>query len=38
MQLGKGKSAWQYVWIIPLVYALIAGIEALMAGSIIGVM
>jgi hypothetical protein len=38
MQLGKGKNAWQYVWIIPLVYALVAGIEALMAGSIIGVM
>jgi hypothetical protein len=38
MQLGKGKSAWQYVWIIPLVYALIAGIEAVLAGSIIGLM
>ncbi|TAQ90912.1 hypothetical protein B7494_g761 [Chlorociboria aeruginascens] len=36
VQLGKGKSAWQYVWIIPLVYALIAGIEALLAGSIVG--
>jgi hypothetical protein len=29
MQLGKGKRAWQYVWIIPLFYAVIAGIEAL---------
>ncbi|TVY30707.1 Uncharacterized protein LHYA1_G000338 [Lachnellula hyalina] len=36
MQLGKGKHAWQHVWIIPLLYALIAGIEALLAGSIVG--
>jgi hypothetical protein len=38
MQLGKGKRAWQYVGIIPLTYALVAGMQALMAGSIIGVM
>jgi hypothetical protein len=38
MQLGKGKRAWQYVWAIPAIYAIIAGIEAVMAGSIIGVM
>ncbi|ESZ92653.1 hypothetical protein SBOR_6958 [Sclerotinia borealis F-4128] len=36
MQLGKGKNAWQYVWVIPLVYALLAGIEALLAGSFVG--
>jgi hypothetical protein len=38
MQLGKGKRAWQYVWIIPLVYALVGGIEALLAGSLVGLM
>jgi hypothetical protein len=38
MQLGKGKSAWQYVWIIPLVYAFVAGVEALLAGTITGLM
>jgi hypothetical protein len=38
MQVGKGKSAWQYVWIIPLAYAFVAGIEAVLAGSIIGLM
>jgi len=38
MQLGKGKHAWQYVWIIPLVYSVVAGVEALMAGSIVGLM
>ncbi|KAM3081923.1 hypothetical protein ACMFMG_004386 [Clarireedia jacksonii] len=36
MQLGKGKRAWQYVWIIPLVYAFVGGIEALLAGSLVG--
>jgi hypothetical protein len=38
MQLGKGQKAWQYVWIIPLVYAFVGGIEALLAGSITGLM
>ncbi|EHK96990.1 hypothetical protein M7I_7315 [Glarea lozoyensis 74030] len=38
MQLSKNKKAWKYVWIIPLVYILIAGIEALMAGTITGLM
>ncbi|KAH8671931.1 hypothetical protein BGZ60DRAFT_527369 [Tricladium varicosporioides] len=36
MQLGKGKNAWKYVWAIPMVYILLAGIEALLAGSIVG--
>jgi hypothetical protein len=38
MQLGKGKKAWQYVWAIPLLYSLVAGVEALLAGSIVGLM
>jgi len=38
MQLGKGKRAWQYVWTIPLLYAAVAGIEALLAGSVVGLM
>jgi hypothetical protein len=38
MQLGKGKHAWQYVWIIPLFYSAVAGVEALLAGSIVGLM
>jgi hypothetical protein len=37
-QLRRGKSALKYVWIIPIVYALIAGIEALLAGSFVGLM
>lgn len=38
MQLGKGKHAFKWVWIIPIAYALIAGIEALLAGSFVGLM
>ena len=38
MQLSKGKRALKYMWIIPVVYALIAGIEALLAGSFVGLM
>lgn len=38
MQLGKGKAAWRYVWLIPIIYALVAGIEALLAGSFVGLM
>lgn len=38
MQVGRGKRAWRYVWAIPLVYSFIAGIEALLAGSFVGLM
>ena len=38
MQLGKGKSAWRFVWIIPIVYFSVAGLEALLAGSFVGLM
>jgi Putative transmembrane protein 170 len=38
MQLGKGPAGWKYIWIIPLAYAAVAGIEALLAGSIVGIM
>jgi len=36
MQLGRGKHTFKCVWIIPITYALIAGIEALLAGSVVG--
>ncbi|KAH7412980.1 hypothetical protein BKA64DRAFT_341768 [Cadophora sp. MPI-SDFR-AT-0126] len=36
MQLGKGKKAWKYVWTFPIIYCAIAGVEALLAGSIVG--
>ena len=36
MQVGKGRSAWKFIWAVPLVYALIAGLEAAFAGSIVG--
>lgn len=38
MQLGKGRNAFKWVWSIPVAYAAIAGIEALLAGSIVGLM
>ena len=38
MQVGKGKNAFKWVWTIPVAYASIAGIEALIAGSIVGLM
>ncbi|CAJ2510225.1 Uu.00g061250.m01.CDS01 [Anthostomella pinea] len=37
MQIGKRKSVWKYLGAVPIVYALVAGIEALFAGSIVGV-
>ncbi|KAK0623042.1 hypothetical protein B0T14DRAFT_564445 [Immersiella caudata] len=37
MQAGKRRSNWKYLWLVPLVYALIAGIEAVIAGSVVGV-
>jgi hypothetical protein len=38
MQVGKGKKSFQWVWIVPIAYAVIAGIEALLAGSFVGLM
>ncbi|KAI9047930.1 hypothetical protein LZ554_007732 [Drepanopeziza brunnea f. sp. 'monogermtubi'] len=36
MQLGKGKKAWKYVWTFPIIYCATAGVEALLAGSLVG--
>jgi hypothetical protein len=36
MQLGRGKVSWKYIWIIPLAYALLAAIEAVLAGGLVG--
>ena len=38
VQLSNGKSALKYVWIIPVFYLLIAGVEALIAGTVVGLM
>jgi hypothetical protein len=38
MQGGKRMSSWKYMWLVPLVYALIAGFEALIAGTLVGFM
>ncbi|KAL2257547.1 hypothetical protein VTK26DRAFT_9497 [Humicola hyalothermophila] len=36
MQVGKRRSNWKYLWLVPLIYASIAGAEALVAGSVVG--
>ncbi|KAI1769029.1 hypothetical protein GGR53DRAFT_475448 [Hypoxylon sp. FL1150] len=36
MQIGKPRSAWKYLWIVPIVYAVVAGAEALFTGTIVG--
>ncbi|KAJ4292293.1 hypothetical protein N0V88_005925 [Collariella sp. IMI 366227] len=36
MQGGKRMSSWKYLWLVPVVYALIAGAEALIAGTLVG--
>ena len=38
MQLGRRKSNWKYLWTVPLLYAFVAGVEAIMAGSVVGLM
>ncbi|KAK4248422.1 protein-S-isoprenylcysteine O-methyltransferase [Corynascus novoguineensis] len=35
MQGGKRMSSWKYLWAVPVVYALIAGAEALIAGTLV---
>ncbi|KAK4138334.1 hypothetical protein BT67DRAFT_437656 [Trichocladium antarcticum] len=36
MQVGKRRSNWTYLWVVPLSYAFIAGAEAIVAGSVVG--
>ncbi len=36
MQGGKRLSSWKYLWLVPLIYALIAGFEAILAGTLVG--
>jgi hypothetical protein len=35
---GWKKSSWKYLWITPIVYLVVAGIEAVVSGTIVGVM
>lgn len=35
-QIGKRRANWKYLWIVPIVYSAIAGVEALLAGSVTG--
>lgn len=36
MQVGKPRSIWKYLIAIPIVYTVIAGVEALVTGSVVG--
>jgi hypothetical protein len=38
MQTGKTRVNWKYLGLVPLAYGIVAGAEALMAGSIVGLM
>lgn len=33
---GWKKSSWSYIWAVPVVYLVVAGLEALLAGSVVG--
>ncbi|PHH64689.1 hypothetical protein CDD81_4130 [Ophiocordyceps australis] len=35
---GWKSSSWRYLWLVPLVYLVVAGLEALLAGSIVGLL
>lgn len=37
MQVGKRRPNWKYLWLVPLAYVFVAGFEALVAGSVVGV-
>ncbi|KAK8114082.1 hypothetical protein PG999_006151, partial [Apiospora kogelbergensis] len=37
MQVGKRRTTWKYMWTVPVLYAFIAGIEALFTGTITGI-
>lgn len=35
---GPNHSTWKYLWAVPVVYLSIAGVEALLSGSVTGLM
>lgn len=35
---GLKKSSWRFLWAVPITYLFIAGIEAIIAGSVVGLM
>ncbi|KAI6783903.1 uncharacterized protein J7T54_001779 [Emericellopsis cladophorae] len=35
---GWRISTWKYLWAVPIVYLVIAGLEAILSGSIVGLM
>ena len=35
---GWTKSSWKYIWIVPVSYVVVAGVEAVISGSIVGLM
>lgn len=36
MQVGKPRSRWKYLVAVPIVSVVVAGVEALVAGSVVG--
>jgi hypothetical protein len=38
VQIGKHQPNWKYLWAVPAMYAIVAGLEALFAGSIVGIL
>ncbi|KAJ4391231.1 hypothetical protein N0V93_004848 [Gnomoniopsis smithogilvyi] len=38
VQIGKRRTNWKYLWTIPIIYSVMAGLEALVAGSVTGAM
>ncbi|GAB0135897.1 hypothetical protein EsDP_00004219 [Epichloe bromicola] len=34
---GLKKSSWRFLWAVPITYLFIAGIEAIIAGSVVGI-
>ncbi len=38
MQLARDRSKWKYLFTIPVAYSILAGVEALFAGSVVGLM
>ncbi|OIW33271.1 hypothetical protein CONLIGDRAFT_640416 [Coniochaeta ligniaria NRRL 30616] len=36
MQVGKTRSNWKYMWVVPIVYGFVAGFQAMFVGSVVG--
>ncbi|CAI4217915.1 unnamed protein product [Parascedosporium putredinis] len=35
---AQNKTAWKFIWVVPVLYLFVAGVQGIVAGSVVGLM